>query len=254
METALAYFQIPQEEKLGGSTKGFRFTDRDLNILQYVLEMKFSTLEEIHEAFFKHTRDGHISSSFIWARQRIYNLLQVKMLETVDHIASKQIYVATEKGYFFLQNSRSTKQYCKPLADIDIRTFSHDLLVQKLRYALENKFQTTEWHSERVLSETQNIRTRLPKEFRPDAIYRNQHGDWVAFELEIARKSHRRYDEKIKFYIDLIQAPSDREKLFTKVHYVCEHPTIAKLLVDKTNLYQEFFKVESTSQILKGIN
>ena len=61
MQTAYTFFdaQIPQQKLI--QKENFRLTARDLDIIEFVLEMKFSTIEDIHSKFFKYTKQGEKS-------------------------------------------------------------------------------------------------------------------------------------------------------------------------------------------------
>lgn len=120
----------------------------------------------------------------------------------------------TQKGYRFLKNSRPTKNYCRPLFDVDGRIFDHDQRVVQVRIALESSGLIKEWISESQLSEIDEVKKYLPTEFRPDAIYINPQGQKVAFELEIARKSKDRYHKKIKRYIQVMTEGNSLSRIF----------------------------------------
>jgi predicted CopG family antitoxin len=47
---------------------------RDVEILKFVLEMKFVSIEEVYEKFFKVKMNGEKSKSDWWARDRVYQL------------------------------------------------------------------------------------------------------------------------------------------------------------------------------------
>ena len=94
MQTAYCFFDSPVIERKVRSTRGFRLTDRELDILEFVLEMKFSTLEELHAKFFKVTKWGSTSNSLIWARQRIFQLVKSEFVQILTEVCSRPLYVA----------------------------------------------------------------------------------------------------------------------------------------------------------------
>ena len=79
--------------------ENFRMTSRDLDILEFILEMKFSTIEDIHSNFFKFTKDGEQSSCLRWARERVSNLVRS---ENYTLLNSKISYRATKFSELFL--------------------------------------------------------------------------------------------------------------------------------------------------------
>ncbi len=251
MQTSYCYIDLPVVSKKLSLSKGFRFTDRELDILEFVLEMKFSTLEDIHSKFFKVTKWGLTSNSLIWARQRILKLVKSECLQILTDVCAKPLYVLTNKGFLFLKNSRIQKNYCRPLLEIDARVYNHDQRVAQLRIALEKSGLVKGWISERQLSEFDEVKKYLSAEFRPDAIYITAEGKKVAFELEIARKSKDRYQTKIKRYIQVMSEPDSALSLFDSVHYVCEKEKILDLIKSEVALYQPLFKFSLESEILK---
>lgn len=250
MQTANDYFSLPMYEQKNNVPKKFRLTPRDLDIIEFVLEMKFSAIEDIHSKFFKLTKNGQTSYNIRWARERVAILVNNKMLEALKEVCHRTIYVATMKGYFYLKNSRNHKNYCRPLLDVDSRTFDHDHRVIKNRILLEQKGIVNEWLSERSLFELEEVKQSLSAEFRPDAIYINPVGEKVAFELEIARKSKDRYHQKIKRYIQIMTESSESSRLFDKVHYVCEKQNVLDLVRSETQLYQPLFQFSLEADIL----
>lgn len=242
MQTAYCFFDMPIYQRKVYRPASFRFTSRDLDIMEFILEMKFATIVDIHKKFFRFTRTGQESTSLRWARERLAILVKEKMIEPLRDVSYKTLYVLTQKGYLFLRNSRDQKNYCRPLLDIDSRTFDHDQRVIAARIAIENSSQSMQWISERQLSEIEEVKKYLPTEFRPDAIYINSQGQKVAFELEITRKSKERYQQKIKRFINVMTKEGEGERIFDKVHYVCEKQTILELLKSEVQLYLPLFR------------
>lgn len=251
MQTAYCFFELPVFERTVRTTRGFRLTDRELDILEFVLEMKFSTLEDLHSKFFKVTKWGSTSNSLIWARQRIFQLVKSEMIQLLTEVCSRPLYVITQKGFLFLRNSRPEKNYCRPLFDVDGRTFDHDQRASQVRIALEFSGTATNWISERQLSEIEEVKKFLPTEFRPDGIYTDSMGKKIAFELEIARKSKDRYRQKVKRYIQVMTELKGSPSIFEGVHYVCEKQTVLDLIRSEVALYQPLFRFSLESEITK---
>ncbi len=250
MQTAYCFFDLPIVSPKVRSAKGYRLTERELDVLEFILEMKFSTIEDLHAKFFKVTKWGSTSNSLIWAKQRISHLVKTEMLQILTEVCNRPLYVLTQKGYNFLKNSRPSKNYCRPLFDVDGRVFDHDQRVTQVRIALESSGQIKEWTSERQLSEIEEVKKYLPTEFRPDGIYINSQGQKIAFELEIARKSKERYQQKVKRYIQVMTEGNAQSRIFESVHYVCEKQTVLDLVKSETQLYQPLFQFSLEADIL----
>lgn len=252
MQTAYCFFDMQRRTSKLVREESYRFTNRDLDILEFILEMKFATIQDIHSKFFKVTRSGQESCSLRWARERLAVLVKTKMLEPLKEVCHKTLYVLTQKGYFYLRNSRNTKIFCRPLYDVDGRTFDHDWRVIQLRIAFEAKGIAKDWVSERQLSDTEQLAKILSSEFRPDGIYTSESGEKVAFELEIARKSKERYRQKVKKYIQIMIEMDPHSRLFEKVHYVCEKQNVVDLIKIESELYQPLFQFSLESNFLQG--
>lgn len=230
--------------------ENFRMTSRDLDILEFILEMKFSTIEDIHSNFFKFTKDGEQSSCLRWARERVANLVKSEFLKVVKDVCYQTLYIVTQKGYFYLRNSRTDRTYPRPISDVDGRYYDHDQKVIQIRTVLQQSEIALHWISERQLTESDEYSKLLSTEFRPDGIYKTPEGKKVAFELEIARKSKERYQQKIKKFIQVISEGGD-SPIFHQVHYVCEKEVILNLIREQVALYQPYFQFSLLSEILK---
>lgn len=250
MQTAYSLIDMSFPNKNLTKQESFRVTMRDMDVLEFVLEMKFSTIEDIHSKFFKFTKIGEQSSCLRWARERVANLVRAEFLKQVKDVCYKTLYVVTSKGYFYLRNSRPERAYSRPLLSVDGRTFDHDQKVIQIRTVMEESGGVTSWTSERQLSEIEEFRKHFSTEFRPDAIYVTKEGKRIAFELEIARKSKDRYQQKIKKYIQLM-TEGEQPSILDQVQFVCEKESICNLIKDYTELFQPFFKFKLLSDFLK---
>ena len=86
-----------------------RITSRDLEILEFILSMKFSSIEDIHLKFFKVTRSGEESTSLRWARERVNSLKDKGFVQTLNNVCNKSLFLITKKGYQFLKNCNHFK-------------------------------------------------------------------------------------------------------------------------------------------------
>lgn len=250
MQTSYTFFDMPFYSGKVTKTESYRMTSRDMDILEFILEMKFSTIEDIHSKFFKFTKAGDKSSCLRWARERVANLVKSDFLKAVKDVCHRTLYIVTTKGYMYLKNSRIDAIHSRVLQSVDGRTYDHDQKVIQIRQALEDSGVVNKWISERQLSEIEEYRIFLPTEFRPDAIYITKDGRKVAFELEIARKSKDRYQQKIKRYIQLM-LENGNQPIFDVVHFVCEKETVMNLIKDHAELFQPYFKFDLMTDVLK---
>lgn len=77
-----------------------QLTQRDLEIISFVCDMKFASLDDIYEKYFKKLKDGTLSKSTWWARQRLNELFKHKYLNRIYSFSErKAYYLGTLKGY-----------------------------------------------------------------------------------------------------------------------------------------------------------
>lgn len=253
MQTAYNFFDSPEKVTRKKFTpEKLRVTDRDLKIVQFVIEMKFASIENIHLMYFYETKIGETSCSLIWTKQRIRKLINFGFLKYEDHLSTTKAVVATSKGYLYLKNSRTDDTIIRPAGSVDPRTFEHDLKVNNFRCELEKTKLISSWISERQLSENPYYQKMFSKEFRPDGIYTCLNNQKIAFELEISRKSKLRYRQKIKKYIDLILQTETSISAFNRVHYVCAHPNVKTIIERETRLFKNSFQIDLLSDLKYG--
>jgi Fe2+ or Zn2+ uptake regulation protein len=117
-----------------------KLTNRDLEILKFVLEMKFVSIEDVYHRFFKVKKNGELSKSDWWTRDRVYQLQKHGFLRKLSfYTEARWFYVATEKAYNLLLGKYTGLHFCDPTRKIDIHTFHHDWLVTKCRIELESR-------------------------------------------------------------------------------------------------------------------
>lgn len=248
MQAAYNFFESPDTTPLKKNrSEKLRVTERDLNIIRFVIDMKFASIENIHLMFFYETKIGDTSNSLIWTKQRIRKLVNFGFLKYDNHISKTKTIIATTKGYLYLKNSHTDSPVIRPSSFLDSRTYNHDLKVNNFRCELEKFKLISFWTSERQISESSFYQNIFSKEFRPDGIYTDRNGIKVAFELEISRKSKPRYKLKIKKYIDLILKNQNNFSVFDKVHYVCENPIVKSIIEKETRLFKAQFQVDLLS-------
>jgi hypothetical protein len=224
--------------------------------------MKFADLEVLHQKFFGVTQSGERSKSDWWARERLRLLKQHGFLNSKRlNFSGKGYYLATDLAHTALANMRSSRSFVRPLAEIDLRTFEHDRCIIAARLALEAAGRAFNWASERRLKSESALTAGLPRQYQPDAIYWNKHGEPMAFELEISVKAKARYESKIRKYLEVIRRGDGAEGGFRGALFVVQSLSVFNLLNDLTRRFEGKFKIEkfddlvgqSGPQALKGV-
>ena len=215
--------------------------------------MKFADLNAIHQKFFLNLRSGERSKSDWWARERLGLLKQHGFLKTKRFTFSgKTYFLATKLAHIALKNMRSHRGYVRPLEEIDVRTFDHDLRVIEARLALEQLGRAANWVSERQLKSDLALASGLPRQYQPDAIYQNKHGEPMAFELEVSAKSKDRYADKIRKYVDLMRQVDAGAQGFRGVLFVACHDHVFGILNDLTRRHDGKFRIEKFNDLVTG--
>lgn len=201
----------------------FRMTQRECNVLSFVLEMKFACVESLYELFYKTPS----SKSSRYAYERINLLKQHGFLKAVRvYTQSKNYYLATKKAHNFLQSLDTGRSYVKPSHQIDIRYFEHDKAVLDCRVVRESHHRLKNWISERRLKH-EWAKEDLARMYLPDALYTNKRSETVAFELELSPKRPKRYQEKLAQFYKVTQNP---QGLFQRAIFVCMRPNVEQTI------------------------
>lgn len=244
---------------------GIRITDRDSQVLLFLIQMKFAGLEEIHQKFFSKLQTGDESKSLKYAYERIAMLKQLGFVTATKHPRKwTNIILPTWKAYYFVRDSHLVEELPKPTGSYDLNTFDHDETVMKLRLEFESKNKITSWISDRTLRCFKESAGGLTGNYVPDGIYTNPDGEKVAFELEISVKGKDKYKDKIRKYVYLLTSlnlprfemenkpfPKTQPSVpFSKVHFVYAKELVRKHLENETRLYPELFFVEPLSNYL----
>lgn len=72
----------------------------------------------------------------------------------------------------------------------------------------------------------------------------------MAFELEIARKSKSRYQEKVKKYVSVIRSSDETKRKFQSVLFVCPRNTVRDLLANETKIYGKLLRVLTMQEFI----
>lgn len=228
-------------------------TPRDYEIITFVCEMKFASLEDIYEKFFRKLKDGSESKSLWWARERITELYKHGYLNRIYSFNErKAYYLGTKKGYYELIRSYPAVIPTRPVESINFNTFEHDKLLLSLRLKMEKQNECSKWISDRTLSQFPELCPSIDKSYLPDAIYTSQSGEKIAFELEISRKAKKRYKDKIQSYVKCLRLNKDSLSLFKKVIFFVTHQPVKDLLDNEIKLYKQYFDIHFDNSILSS--
>ena len=246
---------LTEEPKRKTVSKNVVLSERDLEVIEFIIDMKFASVEDIFEKFFKVTLSSQEAKSDLWARKRLLQLEQGKFLNA-NKVATEKIsyYTATFKAFYALSNVHPEKAFVKPIGGFDMRTFVHDKLVLKCRLDLEKRFNVTSWISDRKLKSSAELSGGLSSIHIPDAIYTFPSGKRVAFELEIARKAKSRYVDKIRKYVQVMRSTEAAKKKFDVVHFVCTQDAVYDLLVKETKIYGGLFLIQTMNQFIAELS
>lgn len=228
-------------------------TKRDFEIIAFICEMKFASLEDIFEKFFKKLKDGRESKSLWWTRERITELYKHGYLNrTYSFNERKAYYLGTRKGYFSIVTRYPSIIPTKPTDSINFNTFEHDKLLLSLRLKMERENECTEWISDRTLSQFPELCPNLDKSYLPDSIYTDSKGEKIAFELELSRKSKKRYHEKIQSYVKNLRLQKDNYSIFKKVVFLVSQKSVKELIESEVKLYKQYFDVRLDTTIFSN--
>ena len=194
-----------------GRRPGLTLSGRDLEVLEWIAEHRWSTRELIIEALYskpnpEKMRPGVVPSGK-YGRGRVAELERAGFIHpSVIKIGATVPLLLTPKGYDIL-HGQGRAEWAHPFPDIDASRFSHELLLQRLRITLV-KLGAESWLSERRLSQI-NRRNGLP--YVPDARF-EAGGRKFALEFERTLKAKKRLHEFLK-----VRAKSNQQ---TKMLYV----------------------------------
>lgn len=224
----------------------FKITEREEEILRFILEMKFSSVDQIYEKFFQ----WESSTSSRYAYERLQKLVKAGFLFAQKiHTEDKTYYLITPKGYRFLAQRLSDDSLVRPIKAIDGRYFDHDLYVLKCRVFREKTGHASHWISERQLKHQWAILSGgLSKIYMPDAIYTNKKGEKVAFEFELSTKGKQRYVDKVQKFAHLMKGTGSP---FQRALFVAYKKGVFEFLTEITKPYGNIFLVVKYSDFVE---
>lgn len=221
-------------------------TNRDFEIIKFILEMKYSSVEDIYQRFFKINFLGMESLTNRAAYRRL-QLLEENgyLISARNFTVNEKIYLATPKSYYLMMNISPSELFISyPLKKIDHRTFDHDHMLVQIRQKLESTEKVTLWMSDRYLKSKTEFNELNSLNIVPDAIYTTTDGQKVALELELTLKSKERYRTKIKSVVEYLRKIEAKPKAFQKVRFLCKTKAIFESISYESKLYSKYFQIE----------
>lgn len=246
---------VAEPVREGSSRVAFRLTERDTDLLKFIYEQKFATLEILYFRFFdKRERSIDPLPENLWvARQRIALLKRAGLLSSQRvYTDSKAIYLITNLGYLVLKSKRELLYYANPITEVDFRYFEHDKRVNFCRAALEKQEKCLKWFPDRYLRSNKRFEVggreyKIPPEMIPDGVFISSKNERVAFELEFTPKKRERYGDKNKRYVWQMSQP---EPLFHKTFIIACSDRIGKDL--REFFRSDHFAVTSYEKLVTG--
>ncbi|MBC7419580.1 MAG: hypothetical protein H7328_02530 [Bdellovibrio sp.] len=230
-------------------SKAICLTQRDYELLRFLIEMKFASVIEICHKFFTNVQPENINGVNTYAIKRLVQLKKEGFLNSTKAFdASKRLFYPTQKAYSSLTKVFPGEGLPKPGKTIDGRTVVHDYYLLILRLKLESQFNATQWISDRTLRAATGKPDSIIGNDTPDGIYTDAEGEIVALELEVSVKTKARYLNKVNNYVKLIRENRTNPEMFKKVHYVVFSDTSRKLLEAYIGIYKQFFKIEMATK------
>gem|GEM_PF-3205679 len=221
-------------------------TERDLEVLKFLLLMKFADSSQIMRFCFRRRKDNEERTTDKYIKHRLQRL----MIEGYVNFFRRPngfdyIYQISKKGYATMKSFRAQEgSWVSYPSKLRISEFHHDWQVIEARIQLERSGRAKEWVSERLIKSQYNIFDNMPARYIPDGLFVNVLGELTAFELEIARKSKIRYQEKIEKYVSLIRSHFKETIRFRRVLFFTMNNEVFKILSEMTRIHPDIFRVE----------
>lgn len=214
-----------------------RLTHRDYEILRFLLDQKFASLEALYYRFFDHRVSVHAPppKEYYVARQRLGLLKRAGLiLSERVYSESKGVYLISQFGLKALEGKLPDSVYATPARDVDFRNYEHDKRVNLVRVVLERQKRVVQWWSERRLRmegfRAPGISKELPESLVPDGLFVNPRGERIAVEIEASNRKQSRFQEKVNAYRSVMDPYDPKSALIHKVLFVACTPSIQKKL------------------------
>jgi len=227
---------------------GIRITDRDFEILNFLIEMKFAESADLQTKFFEPKRVGSVLESRSYVKERLSLLRKHGLSISKKHpFKWTSIHLPTQKAYRLVKDRYPNLNIPRVPKTYDLNSFEHDLRVIKIRLILEELLGDINWVSDRELRSTPEATGGMTGHMVPDGIYTDSQNRKVAFELELSRKSRVKYRDKIRMYIKIISDKRGTEP-FEAVHFVVAKNFVLEMIKTETRLYPDLFLIEPLSK------
>ena len=214
----------------------FRLTDRDLEILGFLLDQKFASLEQLYFRHFdvRESSSDPMPKGLHVTRQRLQVLKRAGLIATERVFSeSRSLYLMTPFGFQTFQSKRPSEAYAKPMVTVDFRNFEHDTKVNDCRIALERTGKVMKWISERRVRiegfQSQFSGLELPETIVPDGVLVSSKGERIAFEIEASPREKRRFVQKKEAYESVMRG---QNPLFHKVIWTASTGPLYTVLKD----------------------
>lgn len=171
-----------------------RISDLDLDILNFISDMKFASSELVRERFFADKGERY-------PKKRLKDFEDHGLLGSALEWGGRSFsYFITENGTKLLQRKgRDVVPY--GLKGLDLKNYEHDKMLSQIRVRLEIQGKAKGWISERqIRNKKLSLRVSDNDQIIPDAYAQNVKGEDLIVELEVSRKSNERIKKLLKNY------------------------------------------------------
>ena len=248
--------RLAAKESKAPSKLSFRLTERDIEILGFLLDQKFGSLEQLYFRYFdvRGKVTDHLPPGLHVTRQRLSLLRRAGLISTAKvYSEAKSLYLLTSLGYQIFSGKRPLDAFAMPMKTVDFRNYEHDTKVNDCRIAIERTGKVMKWLPDRRLRmkgfESQHSWDKLPKEIVPDGIFISSKGERIAFEIETSPRAKRRYQAKRDEFLSVMHGPSP---LLHRVFWVGSLDRIVSDLQETIGSRKEFV-VESYGHFLSKL-
>lgn len=223
--------QIHEERKTTYAVKCWKrleFSSRDYQILRYIGEQRFMSLDQVSRKFYSRQVYQSEESRKQVVYMRLRKFREFGLLETSQtFFEPNQIYYLTKKGRQLLIDRGIANPSLPITSHIDLKTFYHDQTLTNCRILLEDTCSVIRWTPETILKAE-----GFGCEKIPDGLFYVQDKP-IAFELEISEKGKSRYINIFNGYDSLAHL-----KL---ILYVIKEPSHLRKLINISSPYSKIF-------------
>lgn len=253
---SIAEIGLVKDSRAKKSQVSFRLTERDVEILGFLLEQKFASLEQLYFRFFdaREKVTDPLPPNLHVTRQRLQILKRAGLVASQRVFSEpRSLYLLTSLGFQIFRSRRPHDAFAPPMRSVDFRNYEHDTKVNDCRIAIERTGKVMRWLPERRLRmqgfESQFSWAELPKELVPDGIFISSKGERIAFEIETTPRKKSRYEEKRDGFLSVMRGSSP---LIHRVFWVGFTDRIFSDLREVAGGEEKFF-VESYSHFLSKL-